>query len=325
MNDYLQHILNFQTQFDRNAVKIENGEKLTGKEKPDGIIICGMGASGNAGKIIHDLHRELNLPQVIPWNDYGLPENNFKNPFYIFASFSGNTEEEYLSIEEYLKGKMENKGLCAVVSSGGKLKEFAEKNKLPLASFEGNGLMPRESLGVLYTAILKILSMFFELPKQFIPSPVSENFKKTADNLATSLQGKIPLIYTDRKNVALGHIWKTNLNETAKMLALTNILPEIFHNEVQVFEKSADKYAVIWIYDEETARRNQKKLSEIHKIFDEKRIVTFALPVTASNREEQIWHSVVLANLVSYNLATLQGLDPTEISVIDMLKGVHRN
>jgi hypothetical protein len=143
---------------------------------------------------------------------------------------------------------------------------------------------------------------------------------KTGSDLAQILRDKIPLIYTDTKNTALGQIWKTNLNETAKIFSETSVLPEIFHNEIQIFEKSSEKYAVIWIYNEETLAKNQGKLNDIHKILEEKQIPTFAFPIVSKNREEQIWNSVVLANLVSYNIAILEGLDPFEISIIEELK-----
>jgi bifunctional phosphoglucose/phosphomannose isomerase len=320
INHYLQHILDFHGQFERKNIFLKNADKLKTALKPDGIVICGMGASGNTGKILRDLRNELKIPPVLVWNDYELPEHNFKNPLFLFISFSGKTAETLSAFNKLLNSSGEKPLMAGISQNKSPLQEVAEKHGIASASFDNGNLMPRESIGILFTAVRTVLEKVFDLEKQYLPPPISENMIKTGSDLAQILRDKIPLIYTDTKNTALGQIWKTNLNETAKIFSETSVLPEIFHNEIQIFEKSSEKYAVIWIYNEETLAKNQGKLNDIHKILEEKQIPTFAFPIVSKNREEQIWNSVVLANLVSYNIAILEGLDPFEISIIEELK-----
>src|SRR5690242_5547770 len=63
------------------------------KLTPTGILICGMGGSGNAAKIIQGVYEnKLRIPFEV-MSDYGIPAWINSDSLVIANSYSGNTEE----------------------------------------------------------------------------------------------------------------------------------------------------------------------------------------------------------------------------------------
>ena len=64
------------------------------------IVICGLGGSGIGAKIVSNwIQDEIQVPVVLS-NEYVLPAFIGKNTLVIASSYSGNTEETTMSINE---------------------------------------------------------------------------------------------------------------------------------------------------------------------------------------------------------------------------------
>ena len=130
---------------------------------------------GIPGMIIKSFSEELGLlvPIVIV-KDKKIPRLYLKNPFFIAVSFSGKTAETLACLKQALA--LKSKSGVAVVTSGGKLKSFADKRGLPLVTFRAGdltptpgdqvwGLTPREASGIMVHGIVKVLKAVFPLIK----------------------------------------------------------------------------------------------------------------------------------------------------------------
>lgn len=313
MDNFKKAILRFNGQLSPASLRYSNSEKLSGF-KPDAIIVLGMGGSGQIGDLIAGLAPDLKIPvPVVVWKDYGVPRPVFKNPLFIFISFSGNTEEVLSGLSQ-----VKNK---AVVCSGGKLNELAIKNKLPMAFFPADGLAPRQASGYMFYGAMGIIKKVF--PQISLPGFSGINpaaLEKTGQKIARLLTNKLVLVYTASNNNFLAYNWKTRLNETAKCLAFSNSFPEISHNEIVPLETRPKNAFAVFLTDTLDSSRNRKKINLISQLFKKYGVPYLKIKLQGKNRLEKTWRSLILADWVSYHLAKIKKVDPLETKLIDWLK-----
>lgn len=314
MDIYKENILRLNKQLSLKALDFYNLEGLRGKS-PDAILVIGMGGSGAIANLLQNLSESVNIRiPVIPWKDYNLPVIRYKNPLFLFISFSGNTQE---TISGFLKAP----ALKAVISGGGKLTQLAQKSKAPLATFKQNKLAPRQANGVMFYGALGIIKKIFQ--KTIVPdlskklNPVKH--QKTGEGLAKKLKDKIILIYTSNQNSHLGYLWKIHFNETAKVLAFNNVLPEMNHNEIVPFETKPKNIAAILIKDESDPPEIKKRFEITGKILRKFGALTIDSPVKGA-APEKTFNSLALAEWTSYYLAKSSGVDPLKTEIIEEIK-----
>lgn len=316
MDNFKKNILEFNKQISFKPLKFVNLGKLK-NIKPDAVIIIGMGGSGQIGDIIAGLKKELNLTApVLRWKNCGLPETGFKNPFFIFISFSGNTEE---TLSGFSQAKTK-----AVVCSGGKLSEMAKKNKTPAAFFENPGLKPRQGSGLMFFGAIGILKTCFpQIKIKKIKINKSENEGK---KIAEKIKNRIALLYGSQKNNFIAYNWKTRLNETAKIPAFCGVIPEICHNEIEFFENKSfsEKISVILIKDDSDGICVKQKIKKLEKVFRKKQIHFITMNLKGKNLLEKTWNSLVLADWTSYYSAKINKLSPSKTALIDELKSLNK-
>lgn len=316
-NSFRSAILKFNEQLSPAALEYSNLNKLAGL-KPDAVIVVGMGGSGQIGGLIAGLAAELKIPvPIITWKDYGLPKSTFKNPLYLFISFSGDTEET-LSGFSQAKNK-------AAICSGGQLERLAKKTKTPLAIFCGGQLAPRQAGGYMFYGAIKILkAVFKQIPLSSFTGLKPSAMENTGQKIARHLTKKLILLYTDTTNDFLAYNWKTRLNETAKRFAFTNTIPEMGHNEIVPFGKGGRDFIAVFLVDPSAHPRIQKKIRLLVKLFKKQRIQSLKITLSGKTRLEKTWKSLILADWVSYHLAKLNKINPLEIKLIDRLKELMR-
>ena len=116
------------------------------------VVILGMGGSAIGGDLVSNLvASEAKLPIIIH-RDYNLPAFIDSKTLVIASSYSGMTEETLSSFEQALE--TESKKL--VITTGGKLKSMAEKQDIPVFSFDYKA-QPRATLPFSFLSILGLL------------------------------------------------------------------------------------------------------------------------------------------------------------------------
>lgn len=312
-------------------IEYVEGEKLDlsslKKKKHNAIVVTGLGGSAiSADLLLNFLKDDLLLPLTVN-RGYNLPKFADENTFVIASSYSGNTEETISVLNQAIEKK------CSVVtvSTGGKVGQIAEKNKLPWLKVKP-GYQPRYTLGLSFFSLLKILSEaglikdqseYFSSVKALWKKRGEEfsNENNYAMNIAEQLVGFIPVIYSDSEfTSAAGYRLKCQFNENSKLHAFHNVIPEMNHNEIIGWESFSDKQfnaKTLMLLDEDYHPQIKKRFEICAGLINTEKIF---LKSDEENFKLRLMDLIFLGDWISYFLALLRGFDPTEIDNINYLK-----
>ncbi|HEX9972062.1 MAG TPA: bifunctional phosphoglucose/phosphomannose isomerase [bacterium] len=331
-HNMLQLLTSFPDQF-QHARQIGNDFKFNvDPSKIKTIIFAGMGGSAIGGDlIISYLGDQFTQPASVIRN-YSLPGYVDSSSLVIVSSYSGNTEES-ISCLEHAKAK---KAHVLCITSGGEIAAIARKNGFPIITVPG-GAPPRTALAYLSIPIIIFLTkngfaadISAELDetehllkqKAGDYSPHSKNNPAAA--LAQKLSGKIPILYSTADLLSVvGLRWKGQLSENAKVLAFQNVFPELNHNEIVGWEKLRhlfENFQIIYLKDRADHPRNQKRMEITKKILEQVAPLILELFTEGESRLARLFSLIYLGDMVSFYLAILNGIDPTPVEKIQLLK-----
>lgn len=304
---------------------VENAAALT---THDTIIIAGMGGSHLAADILQTLKPGVALEI---WSDYGLPvrtASQYKKTLVIASSFSGNTEETIDAFEAARR-----RGCCvAVVAAGGELIQRAKKYKLTYVAMPSVNLQPRMALGYSSRALLalmgekKLLLELGQLAKKLHPA-AEEKFGK---KLAGELKKTVPIIYTSARNRAVAYNWKIKLNETGKVPAFYNVVPELNHNEMNGFDvqkttrKLSHNFHFIFLTDDADDARVRTRMRILKKIYVARGLPVTEIKMNGSSSAHKIFLSLIRADWTAYYLARGNGIEPEPVPLVEEFKKLLR-
>lgn len=313
-------ILKFAEQFDFKP-EIQNKDRL--KDDYEAFILGGMGGSHLAGGLFHIFKPGINL---YIHRDYGLPAYDdvfLQNALLIASSYSGNTEETLeFADAAYSKGYD-----VAVITTGGKLLEFAKENGLPYIVIPDTGIQPRAALGFASLALATFcapdLIPELESMRQVLEP---ENLHDLGRDIAKTLQGKMPIIYSSLQNRALAYIWKIKMNETGKVPSFYNCFPELNHNEMQGFDYVDATRALsapshfIFLHDSKDLERIELRMKTTEALYQEKGMGVTSLFLEGDSEMEKIFNSIILADWTTLELAKIYGTEPEQVPMIEEFK-----
>jgi len=222
-------IKNFAKQFEYEP-QIINADALG---KADKFIVVGMGGSHLAADFLKMIKPQLDLIIHRNYDLPNLPQTELKNYLVILSSYSGNTEE-VLDAFEKVRGRKLN---YAVIAVGGKLLDMAKENNIPYIQLPDTGIQPRCALGFSLRAFLKLIgeNNLLNQTKFLVDSLKPLDYEEAGKKLAQRLKGYVPIIYCSENNAPIAYNWKIKFNETGKIPAFYNVLPELNHNEMTGF------------------------------------------------------------------------------------------
>jgi glucose/mannose-6-phosphate isomerase len=297
------------------------------------IVILGMGGSAIAGDVFRLLlARECPLP-VLNHRHYNLPSYEDGRTLLIASSFSGDTEETVSAFEQGLATPAKK----LVITTGGRLLTAARANGVPafVFSFKGEpraafgyGLMPllavadalRLMQGVERDVDEAIAAMESLRERIGEDVPLAEN---AAKQMAARLTGRLPVVYGAELLTEVAHRWKTQLNESTKVWAFCEQLPEANHNAIVSSSLPPEVARLITAVYLRSPNLHPRVL--LHYEFSRRALADAGvdcLDATVEGRSAlaQVLTGVMLGDYVSFYLALLNGVDPTPTTVIDNLK-----
>lgn len=298
------------------------------------IVISGMGGSAIAGNIVADLFLNRIKVPIYVNRGYKLPAFVESETLIFALSYSGNTEETLSAVKE---AKARNARVICI-TSGGKLKELAEKNGYPLFLIPA-GYQPRAALPYLLIPVLKSMEqlgfpsvgddeitgatgLLNKLNKDFGPNnPLRTNLVK---QLASKLHKKIPIIFgVQGASYAAGLRFKTQLNENGKVTALFNVFPELNHNEtvnLAAVERGQHDFALVFLRSEADPDRIKKRIEITKSLIGAQLGGVNEVNTQGKTPLARLLSLVCFGDFLSVYLALMKGIDPTEVDVIARLK-----
>ena len=317
------------------------------------IVICGMGGSAIGGDLLRSLTSELNKPLVFVHRDYDLPAFVDSKTLVIASSYSGNTEETLSAFKQALTTKCKK----LAITTGGKLKNLAQENDVPVFTIDYLG-QPRAALGYSFIPLLALLCKlgFLEdksadptlslrakrsnLTARALPALVegmaqtleglldklAENIPmplNPAKQLATKLFGKLIVIYSAGILSPVAQRWKGQFNENSKAWAFYETFSELNHNAVVGYEfpkEMEDKIYIVMLRCPSLHPRILTRYQITSEILEKAGVEHETIDSQGENDLTRIMSLVFLGDWVSYYLAMLYQTDPTPVKMIDYLK-----
>jgi len=290
------------------------------------IVFCGMGGSAISGDILKVLVEKNSKVIFSVHRDYNVPSYVDEKTLLFAISYSGNTEETISACKEALKRKAN----IFVISSDGKLEKFSKEENFPFLKIPG-GMPPRCAFGYLFFSsyrTLKELNILSEIDEKIFTEIDNyvKNFssqKNKALGIAQKIHNKVALLYSDNYIFPCILRWKTQIAENSKSFSFVNVFPEMNHNEIMsfYFPKWFLKNIICLFFNYgEEHERIKKRLKITEAIIKNGNVETMKINAKGDSFLEKIIYLVILGDWVSYYLALMNKIDPTEIKEISYLK-----
>jgi len=293
------------------------------------IYAAGMGGSAIAADLARGLVEDETPASFVIVRGSDLPRAIGPRSWVLLLSYSGETREV---LEAYdLAGRRGARRV--VISSGGQLAERAETEDVPVLRVPG-GSPPRAAVGHLMGGVLGLLDPIFpesnerrleiaveQLREQM---PRLESARGPAALLAVKVADRLPFVVAERSFGGLARRWRTQLEENAKRIAVSDELPELLHNSVvgwdAVTRSDARRYAIVlldWTGARPSARRAARYLDRLARA---RRVRTAHVPLPYEDRLAAICYGLALGDLFSLEIARRDGVDPYPIDAIGRVK-----
>ena len=291
----------------------------------DHIVFAGMGGSGAIGDLFASLLSKTNI-HVSLVKGYLLPKTVDKNTLIVTTSVSGNTIET-LTILESAKNLD-----CNIIgfSSGGKMKEFCDKNKI---NFKKIDLMhsPRTSFIKFSLTIMHVLNSILLIKKNDISNTINElaqlrdkigsqnlSDSNHALDLANFISG-IPLIYYPYGMQSCAIRFKSSIQENAKKHAIIEDVVEASHNGIVAWEKPSNIQPILLRgYDDYI--KTQERFDIIKEFFERNNIQYKEIISVPGNILTKLMTLTYSLDYTSIYRAILSEIDPTPVSSINFIK-----
>ncbi len=195
------------------------------------LVYLGIGGSGIPGRLLEAL--ELPFPFSL-FRGYKVKGID-RNTVVVSVSNSGTTTETLIAtLKAYEMG-----GKIVVITSGGDLMKWAAEKGLPVIKIP-QGLQTRFSFPYVFVPLVKILrGMGVDLrPERLLEATRDsmETAKAEARRLVDFISNRYPVFYAS-KYIAIAERFKQEFNENAKYPAFYGEIPEINHNEIELYSR----------------------------------------------------------------------------------------
>ncbi len=299
-------------------------------QRPQGVLIVGMGGSGIAGTYLRDLAAiTLDIPVVLV-NGQSLPRYVNSSWLVICVSYSGNTQETLDSFYE----AYDRKAMIVVVSSGGQLVKETIRYGIPCVQIPPD-LPPRMAFPYLVIPVIQFIEMFqFELVSSSVIAETIEEISQMRNklvnqlfeesplqSLSAQLHGKTVIAYGAGPFFSVAYRFKCQLNENAKMLAWAGDMPEVCHNEIVGWENySGNSMIVVLFRDSSDLLHVKHRYDLVTTYLQDHGVKVININGTGSHLFTRMMTATYYADWISYYLAIQNQMDPGETDSITWLK-----
>jgi glucose/mannose-6-phosphate isomerase len=296
-----------------------------------GLVVAGMGGSAIGGALARAALSDQASRPIFVTRAYGLPTWTTPDTMVLCASYSGDTEETLACYES--AGALGAKR--TVVTTGGRLAEMARADGVPVIPLPG-GFQPRAAVAYEIVASLEVAALCGAGPRLTSEIDVAASHTEQlvaewgpdapedslAKEVARGLHGTTPVIAGAGLTSPIAYRWKTQINENAKQPCFWNELPELDHNEIVGWEGARElgRFSAVFLDDSDAHPRLKERMDLTERLIADNAAASFRLETRGQTAIERVISLLLLGDLVSIYLATLRGVDPGPVKVLDELK-----
>ncbi|MEM3400732.1 MAG: bifunctional phosphoglucose/phosphomannose isomerase [Nitrososphaerota archaeon] len=319
---------------------MESAEAISLKLRHDvsSVVFLGVGGSGIVGDLLSDITaKRRNLP-IICHKDYSFPPYLTKGALVVVVSYSGNTAETLSAMV-----KAYDAGLSMfAITSGGLMGRVCKKLGIPVVEIKA-GLLPRMAVPHMLGAAISVLTGvgIIKMSTDELRNAV-ERAKRAqasvevhiglesnvAKQVASRIYDKTAFIYSHGPLSSVGYRLKCQLNENAKMLAVSQCLPEILHNDIEGWSPEVARcLAAVMLRCKDEYPAVKEALDKMEADLRER----FGITVSRIESDEgdevtKIFSTMVICDYMSFYAAIMRGVDPVRVDRIkSMREGIVSN
>jgi len=327
-------LIDFHKQIEQSWDLFEKSNLKINPKPIKNILYIGMGGSAIAGNLMRDvLFDSLQVPLKVV-QSYFIPGFCKSSTLVVLSSYSGESEETLHAADLVAKTEAQ----VVVTTSGGKMEEFAKKNKWNIIKLPED-YPASQALGYLFFPIyhlfgsLKLMNDYKKNLKQLAlfaretarRNDISDRHTHNLSNeLAQTIHKKLPVIYSTAPYLmTVSQRWQNRFTENSKSLAFSNVIPEMNHNEIVGWEvklPAIKNFIVIFIENEDLHPRMKKRIELTKALIKKRGVEVVDIYASGNSTMEKVFSLVILGDWVSYYLGLTYGKDPLEVDNIDYLK-----
>jgi glucose/mannose-6-phosphate isomerase len=299
--------------------------------RPRLVVMVGMGGSAAGADLLATCAVETLEVPVLVHRGYGLPAAAGQEALVIASSYSGDTAEVVSAVEVALARRVP----VVAITSGGALGALATRHGLPCVALPA-GLMPRMALGLLVFPALRALAAAgvavaaegdLDEALEVVTAQVADlgadipTDKNEAKRLALAIGQRLPVVYGGPLTGTVAYRWKTDLEENAKLLAVAGALPEMNHNEIEVWGGRAarEMHAVLLREDGETPEI-ARRFALVRELLGPTAGGVSEAWARGRSRFARLLSLVYLGQWVSYYASMLRETDPWPVPILTEVK-----
>jgi len=321
------YMLNLIKQFPNHiqeAIGIFEATTFTEKQDIQNIVITGLGGSGIGGTIAAELCSDQIKVPVLVNKGYHLPAFVGPNTLVLVCSYSGNTEETLLALNQAL----ESKAQISAITSGGILEELAARHNFDHVVIPG-GNPPRSMLAYSLSILLLVLEKYNFvnlyaknnlLAASLLLQNEVDSIALNAKELAAKTKNNVPVTYATSGFAGVATRWRQQFNENAKLPGWDAEVPEMNHNELVGWAGGNNSFVVYFLRSTDDFYRNQKRVEISSEIIQKHVAQVYDIWTQGVSKIEQAFYLIHLGDWISYYLSEERKVDIFDIDVIDHLK-----
>jgi glucose/mannose-6-phosphate isomerase len=296
------------------------------------LVVAGMGGSAIGGELLKDWLSDRAAIPIAVCRDYTLPAYVDEKSLVVAVSYSGETEETLSALLQAARRRC----VVATVSSGGRMKAFSQRLRLPHIPIP-EGFHPRAAIAYLFFPLMGIvdkagiyenkgevdeaLRILERVSKEnALASPLEDN---KAKQLAVETCDTIPVVYGSRQYSAVARRLKCQFNENSKVPSKYDVFPEVDHNEVVGWEAPdhlTKAFSAIFIRDPLERQEIRKRIEVTKQIVSPKASKTVEIQAEGRQKLARMLSAMYVGDFASLYLAVLRGVDPAPTKTIAYLK-----
>jgi len=311
------------TQTWNEVLNLDLPERLRSAEV---VAISGMGGSIYNYYVIKALYSKALTVPLIRINNYGLPGFLNERSLLIGSSYSGSTEEVLYNTKEALKANIPT----VVFAEGGALINFAKSKSLPFYQFNPSNNpsnQPRMGQGYMLFGAIGILSKLGFINEPLDLKILEEikgrlgSIEEAAKGLISKLVGQEVFFVAADHLAGNAHILRNQTNETAKLYADYNLLPELNHHLLEGLKNPKSlKRTFVFLTSDLYFERNRKRVELTREVVEKNGYPVLSYQPQATTPLGQFVETLIWGGYLTYELGKAYGEDPTLIPWVDYFK-----